>query len=101
MRTLPEILADISALGPMLPGSIRKTTQKKKDKNGNENIYESSPIYTYTDPETGKQRQKRVNKKLYEKICELIDNYSKFKILLKEYDEALVKAYYPDGSKKN
>lgn len=101
MRTLPEILAEISALGPMLPGSIRKTTQLKKDKNGNPVRYTSSPIYTYTDIESGRQRHKRVNPKLYERVKELTAGYAQYRKLLKEYDEALISANYPCGAKKN
>lgn len=98
---LSEILAEISGLGPMLPGSIRKTTQKKADRDGHVKVYPSSPIYTYTDRATGKQRNKRVNPRLYARVLELTRNYARFVDLLKEYDDVLVHSNYPLGSKKN
>lgn len=101
MRTALEILAEMISLGPMLPGSIIQTTQKKRNKAGEVVVYPSSALYTYTDPETRKQRKKRVNRKLFETVREMTVNYRRFEELRHEFEAALVRENLPGSSKKN
>ena len=51
--TAASVLAEIAAYGAFLPGSVRKTTEKRMRKNGKVKVYEAQPIYTYTDAASG------------------------------------------------
>ena len=69
--TTETILAQIASYGPFLPGSVRRTTEKRVRKDGKVKVYDAMPIYTYTDPETGRQRSKRIPKDAYDRVREL------------------------------
>ena len=82
-RTSGEIFAEMAAVGPMLPGSIRRTWQKKATKSGVK-TYGSSPIYTFPAPGGRGQRSKRVPAELFAEVKSLTDNYRKYMRLEKE-----------------
>ena len=52
--TTASVLAEIAAYGAFLPGSVRRTKEKRVRKNGKVKEYEAQPIYTYTDAASGK-----------------------------------------------
>lgn len=96
-----SILAEIAAYGPFLPGSVRKTTTKRVLKNGSVKVYEAQPIYTYTDPASGKQKSKRIPKEAFERVRRLTERHGGMKKLLARFEAAAVAENLDDGSKKN
>ena len=99
--TTASVLAEIAAYGAFLPGSVRKTTEKRKLKNGKEKVYEAQPIYTYTDAASGKQKSKRIPKTAYGRVLDLTRKYKGMKKLIARFEAAAVAENLDDGSKKN
>ena len=99
--TTNTILAEIASYGAFLPGSVRKTTEKRKLANGKIKVYEAQPIYTHTDPSTGKQVQKRIPKAAYEHVFELTQRYKGMKKLIAKFDAAAIAEHLNPDSKKN
>ncbi len=98
-RTSGEIFAEMAALGPMLPGSVRRTTQKKATKGGVK-TYASSPIYTYPDPAGRGQRSKRIPSGLFEEVKALTENYRRYMRLEREFLAAQMRENLPGPKKK-
>ena len=85
--TTASVLAQIAAYGPFLPGSVRETTTKKVLKDGTVRAYTAQPIYTWTDPTTGKQK--------------LTLRYKGMKKLVARFEAAAVAENLDAASKKN
>ncbi len=98
-RTSGEIFAEMAAVGPMLPGSIRRTWQRKATKSGVK-TYGSSPIYTFPAPGGGGQRSKRVPAGLFGEVKALTENYRKYMELEKEFLAAQLRENMPGRKKK-
>ena len=82
--TVASVIAELAAYGPFLPGSVRKTTQKGRPrKDGTRKTYPSSPIYTWTDPDTGRQRSRRIPAAAFGRVKALTARYAGAKALLK------------------
>lgn len=90
-KTTSSIIEKIINLGPFLPGSVRKTKEKRTLKNGKIKVYEAQPIYTYTDLETGKQKQKRIKKSEFDYVYKLTQKHKEFKKLIAEFELAAIK----------
>ena len=88
--TTETILAQIASYGPFLPGSVRKTTEKRVRKDGTVKVYDAMPIYTYTDPATGRQRSKRIPKDAYGRVRELTGKYKGMRRLIARFEAAAV-----------
>ena len=99
--TTASVLAEIAAYGEFLPGSVRKTTEKRMRKNGKVKVYEAQPIYTYTDAASGKQKSKRIPKAAYGRVLDLTRKYRGMKKLIARFEAAAVAENLDDGSKKN
>ena len=99
-ETSISILEKIINFGPFLPGSVRKTKEKRTLKSGKIKVYEAQPIYTYTDPETGKQKQKRIPKSSYEYVLKLTLRYKEFKKLIAMFERAVISENLSPDSKK-
>ena len=99
--TTETILAQIASYGPFLPGSVRKTTEKRVRKDGTVKVYDAMPIYTYTDPVTGRQRSKRIPKDAYARVRELTGKYRGMRKLIARFEAAAVAENLDGGSKKN
>ena len=100
-ETTETILAQIASYGPFLPGSVRKTTEKRVRKDGTVKVYDAMPIYTYTDPETGRQRSKRIPKDAYDRVRELTGKHRGMRKLIARFEAAAVAENLDGGSKKN
>ena len=100
-ETTETILAQIASYGPFLPGSVRKTTEKRVRKDGTVKVYDAMPIYTYTDPATGKQTCKRIPKGAFDRVRELTGKYKGMRKLIARFEAAAVAENLGDGSKKN
>ncbi len=101
--TTAGVLAEIAAFGEFLPGSVRRTTEKRTSKRtGKVREYEAQPIYTYTDPATGRQKSKRIPKEAFGRVERLTERGKELKGLLNRFEAAAV-AENLDGeaSKKN
>ena len=98
--TTETILAQIASYGPFLPGSVRKTTEKRVRKDGTVKVYDAMPIYTYTDPATGRQRSKRIPKDAYGRVRELTGTYKGMRRLIARFEAAAVAENLDAGSKK-
>ena len=96
-----SVLAEIAAYGAFLPGSVRKTKEKRVRKNGEVKVYEAQPIYTYTDAASGKQRSKRIPKAAYGRVLGLTRKYKGMKRLIARFEAAAVAENLEDGPKKN
>ena len=84
LDTFASVIAELAAYGPFLPGSIRKTTQKGRPrKDGTRKTYPSSPIYTWTDPDTGRQRSRRIPAAAFGRVKALTAQYDGARALLK------------------
>ena len=79
--TTASVLAEIAAYGAFLPGSVRKSREKRTLKNGKVKVYEAQPIYTWTDPATGKQKCRRIPKAAFKQVRELTLRYKGMKNL--------------------
>jgi len=100
--TTTSVLAEIAAYGEFLPGSVRKTWEKRKSrKTGKEKRYEAQPIYTYTDPASGKQKSRRIPKAAFARVKGLTERYQGLKGLLRRLDAAAVAENLDGDSKKN
>lgn len=99
--TTASVLAEIAAYGEFLPGSVRKTTEKRTLKNGRVKVYEAQPIYTYTDAASGKQKSKRIPKAAYARVLDLTRKYKGMKKLVARFEAAAVAENLDGGSKKN
>ena len=100
-ETTETILAQIASYGPFLPGSVRKTTEKRVRKDGKVKVYDAMPIYTYTDPATGKQTCKRIPKDAFDRVRELTGKYKGMRKLIARFEAAAVAENLDGGSKKN
>ena len=101
--TTAGILAEIAAFGEFLPGSVRRTKEKRTSrKTGKVKEYEAQPIYTYTDPATGRQKSMRIPKEAFSRVKRLTERGKALKSLLSRFEAAAV-AENLDGeaSKKN
>ena len=99
--TTASVLAEIAAYGEFLPGSVRKTTEKRSLKSGKVKVYEAQPIYTYTDAESGRQKSKRIPKAAYGRVLGLTRKYKGMKKLIARFEAAAVAENLDGGSKKN
>lgn len=95
------VLAQIGSYGAFLPGSVRRTWEKRTLKSGKVKRYEAQPIYTHTDPESGKQIQKRIPKEAYDRVRKLTLKYAGMKKLLARFEHAAVAENLDDSAKKN
>ena len=87
--TVASVLAEMATYGPFLPGSVRPTTQKGRPrKDGTRKTYPAPPIYTWTDPGTGKQKCKRIPLEAFAKVRELTRRYAGAKRLIRRLLEA-------------
>ena len=103
-RSSAEILAEMSALGAMLPGSIRKTFRTYHTKKRGDVRAEAQPIYTTWDPEKKRQVSRHVPRECFEEIRAMTLNYARYRELQRELDAALVRENTPAGGcalKKN
>lgn len=98
-RSVAEIFADMAAIGAFLPGSVRASTDRRRNAKGEVVAYEAQPIFTYRAG-NGRHRCKRIPKSSFEVVKALVGNYRRFKALLAELEWAMVEAHLP-GSKKN
>ena len=99
--TMASVLAEIAAYGAFLPGSVRKTTEKRMRKNGKVKVYEAQPIYTYTDAASGKQKSKRIPKAAYGRVLDLTRKHKGMKKLISRFEAAAVAENLDGGEKKN
>lgn len=100
-ESVASVLAELAAYGPFLPGSVRKTTQKGRPrKDGSRKTYPSSPIFTWTDPATGRQRSKRIPPAAYPKAKALCARYAGARALLKRLLAAAAREAMEGLSKK-
>lgn len=99
--TVASVLAEIAAYGAFLPGSVRKTTEKRMRKNGKVKVYEAQPIYTYTDAASGKQKSKRIPKAAYGRVHDLTRKYKGMKKLIARFEAAAIAENLDSDSKKN
>jgi len=100
--TVASVLAELAAYGPFLPGSVRQTTQKGRPrKDGTRKTYPAPPIYTWTDPGTGKQKCKRIPREAFGKVRELTCRYAGAKQLFRRLLEAARREGLEAAAKKN
>ena len=100
--TTASVLSEIADYGEFLPGSVRKTTEKRTSaKTGKVKVYAAQPIYTYTDPSTGRQKTKRIPKTAFARVKALTERYSGLKKLLRRFEAAAVAENLDTDSKKN
>jgi len=95
------VVALIAAYGEFLPGSVRKTKDKRVLASGKVRVYEAQPIYTYTDPGTGKQVSKRIPKDAFVRVRKLTRRYKGFKNLVARLVRAAVSENLDEDAKKN
>lgn len=100
--TVAGVLAELAAYGLFLPGSVRRTTQKGRPrKDGTRKTYPSQPIYTWTDPGTGRQKCMRIPHEAFDKVKELTKRYAGAKQLFRRLWEAARREGLEAVSKKN
>ena len=99
--TTETILAQIASYGPFLPGSVRRTTEKRVRKDGKVKVYDAQPIYTYTDPATGRQRSQRIPKDAFDRVRELTGKHKGMRKLIARFEAAAVAENLDANSKKN
>ena len=100
-ETTATILAEIADYGPFLPGSVRKSQEKRTRKDGSVKVYDAMPIYTYTDPSTGKQKCRRIPKAAFSRVKELTGKYRGMRKLIARFEAAAVAENLASDSKKN
>ena len=88
-RSSAEVAAEMSTLGAMLPGSIRKTFRTYSTKKRGEVRVEAQPIYTTWDPVKKRQVSRHVPKERFEEIRAMTLNYARYRELQREFDAAL------------
>ncbi len=93
-KSMSAILAQIAELGPFLPGSVRKTTCKRKNAAGQTVVYEGQPLYNFRGKDV------RIPKAAYARVKAMTETHRKVEALLAELDEAAVAAWLPKGEKK-
>ena len=98
-RNVAVIFADMAAIGPFLPGSVRATKDRRRNAQGRVVVYEAQPIFTYRVGK-GRHKCKRIPKEAFGRVKTLVENYRRFKALRAELEGAMVEAHLPD-SKKN
>ena len=87
--TVAEVLAEMAAYGPFLPGSVRKCTQKGRPRaDGTRKTYPAPPIYTWPDPASGRQKCMRIPYGAFDKVRELTRRYAGAKKLFRRLLEA-------------
>jgi len=99
--TTASVLAEIAAYGAFLPGSVRKSREKRTLKNGKVKVYEAQPIYTWTDPATGRQKCRRIPKAAYGHVQDLTLRYRGIKELMARFEAAAVAENLDATPKKN
>lgn len=100
--TVASVLAELAAYGPFLPGSVRQTTQKGRPrKDGTRKTYPAPPIYTWTDPGTGKQKCKRIPREAFAKVRELTLRHAGAKRLFRRLLEAVRREGLEAAAKKS
>ena len=100
--SVASVIAELAAYGPFLPGSIRKTTQKGRPrKDGTRKTYPASPIYTWTNPETGRQQSMRIPAAAFGRVKALTARYAGAKALFKRLLAAACREALEDVSKKS
>ena len=99
--TTASVLAQIAAYGPFLPGSVRETTTKKALKDGTVREYAAQPIYTWTDPATGRQKCRRIPKAAYGHVQDLTLRYRGIKELMARFEASAVAENLDATPKKN
>lgn len=99
--TTASVLAELASYGEFLPGSVRRTSEKRRRADGRIKTYEAQPIYTYTDPDTRKQVSRRIPKGCFDRVRELTTRHRGFKELVARFEAAAVRENLDDGSKKN
>lgn len=95
------VVALIAAYGEFLPGSVRRTKDKRVLASGKTKVYEAQPIYTYTDLGTGKQVSKRIPKDAFARVKKLTRRYKGFKKLMARLVRAAISENLGDDAKKN
>ena len=76
-------------------------TTKKVLKDGTVRAYTAQPIYTWTDPTTGKQKCRRIPKAAFKHVRELTLRYKGMKKLVARFEAAAVAENLDAASKKN
>lgn len=95
---IAEIFDQMAQTMPFLPGSVRRSMDRRKNAKGETKTYEGQPIFNYA---VGKKRvDKRIPKEAFERVRQMTLNYRRFKELVSELQGLLVAAYLPDGKKK-
>ncbi|MCK5861321.1 MAG: hypothetical protein KAH38_02475 [Candidatus Hydrogenedentes bacterium] len=81
---MKKITKAMSETGPVLFGTIKKNTNKRKRKDGS--IYESPVHYTFVyKTESGKEQWKRVNTRHLPAIRRMKENGKAYRLLLRKY----------------
>lgn len=94
------IFSKMARIGPFLPGSVRRSQDKRRNAKGEVKVYEGQPIFNYAVAQGQRRRKdKRIPKASYELVRRLTENYRRFTALLRELNEAMVEAYLPDDKK--
>ncbi len=93
-KPFSDILARIAAIGPFLPGSVRKTSDKRKNAAGETIVYEGQPLFNFRGKDV------RIPKAAYAEVKQRTENYRRFQALVAEFEEAAVSAWLPKGAKK-
>lgn len=94
------VFSKMAQIGPFLPGSVRRSQDKRRNKKGEIRVYEGQPIFNYAVAKGERRRKdKRIPKASYELVKRLTENYRRFTALLRELNEAMVEAYLPDDKK--
>ena len=100
LRSSVEIMADINALGAMLPGSVRRSFGRRKLKSGKVVTDEKQPIYTTWDPVRKRQVSKRIPKDCFEAVRAMTEERRRLDTLVAELDAAMLRENMPDGDSK-
>lgn len=98
-RNVADIFADMAAIGPFLPGSVRTSKDKRTNKKGEVVVYEAQPIFTYRIGR-GRYQCKRIPKDAFPQVKALVENHHRFQSLLSELEAAMVELYLADPEKK-
>ena len=90
-------MAEMVSGGAFLPGSVRRSKDRRRNAAGETVAYDAQPIYTFSMG--GSRLEKRIPKEAYGRVLKLTGNYRRFKGLLRELEAAMVAEFLP-GSKK-
>lgn len=92
------LFSEMAAVGPFLPGSVRRSLDRRKDAQGHVRVYEGQPILNYR---VGNRRKdKRIPKEAYPRVKELTENYRRFETLRRQLEAAMVEAHLPGDKNK-